>query len=273
MTRAADRLIVGGCKPGNRNNDAASSPGTTWSSKGLPVRGCTRRRSKPPPARSSVFAGRGADSTRPAPALPDGRANRRLPRLAARTAPRRSAAQPRCCALGYRHEEHHGVRTARIRSISAPAPCSAARWCIACCNRCRKSRANAARDAALRYLARNATDWSEAERDALARQVLALLDDARFAPVFAAGSRAEVAIVGRLARPGGPALVSGQIDRLVVTPSEVLIVDYKTGPAPPPAPAEAPPAYIRQLALYRAVLEKLYPRIARPCSAALDGDA
>jgi ATP-dependent helicase/nuclease subunit A len=92
--------------------------------------------------------------------------------------------------------------------------------------------------------------------------VLALIGDARFGHVFGPGSRAEVSIVGRLQRPGRlPALVSGQIDRLVVTPSEVLIVDYKTNHAPPRLPAEAPGAYVRQLALYRAVLQKLYPQL------------
>ena len=95
-----------------------------------------------------------------------------------------------------------------------------------------------------------------------------MIADARFAPVFAPGSRAEVSIVGRLDRPGGqPALVSGQIDRLVVTESEVLIVDFKTNHAPPSQPAEAPRGYVRQLALYRAVLAKLYPQ--RPVRAAL----
>ena len=78
--------------------------------------------------------------------------------------------------------------------------------------------------------------------------------------MFAPGSRAEVSIVGRLDRPGGrPALVSGQIDRLVVTESEVLIVDYKTNHAPPSQPAEAPSGYVRQLALYRAVLPGFIP--------------
>src|SRR6266850_4867773 len=81
-------------------------------------------------------------------------------------------------------------------------------------------------------------------------------------PVFAPGSRAEVSIVGRVDGPGGrPALVSGQIDRLVVTDSEVLIVDFKTNHAPPRQPAEAPRGYVRQLALYRAVLAKLYPQL------------
>jgi ATP-dependent helicase/nuclease subunit A len=124
------------------------------------------------------------------------------------------------------------------------------------------------RDAATGYLARNADGWSEGERKALAEEVLAVITDVRFGPVFASGSRAEVSIVGRLERPARPpTLVSGQIDRLVVTPAEVLIVDFKTNHAPPSRVAEAPAAYVRQLALYRAVLAKLYPE--RPVRAAL----
>src|SRR5262249_30001734 len=111
-------------------------------------------------------------------------------------------------------------------------------------------------DLAINYLARNAATWTEAERESLAEKVLALISEERFAPVFAPGSRAEVPIVGRL----DGRLVSGQIDRLVVTPAEILIVDYKTNHAPPVAAAEAPPGYVRQLALYRAVLGKLYPQ-------------
>jgi ATP-dependent helicase/nuclease subunit A len=115
--------------------------------------------------------------------------------------------------------------------------------------------------AALHYLARNADEWTEEERETLAARVLSLIGDISFASLFAPGSRAEVSIAGRLDRPGRtPALVSGQIDRLVVTPAEVLIVDYKTNHAPPRNLTEAPVAYIRQLALYRAVLEKLYPQ-------------
>ena len=127
------------------------------------------------------------------------------------------------------------------------------------------------REAALAYLARNADGWSEEERQALAESTLALIADTRFAPVFAPGSRAEVSIVGRLERPAGrPALVSGQIDRLVVTESEVLIVDFKTNHAPPGRPDEAPRGYVRQLALYRAVLGRLYPQLAGSRRAALD---
>ncbi|MBQ8101561.1 MAG: double-strand break repair helicase AddA [Afipia sp.] len=126
-------------------------------------------------------------------------------------------------------------------------------------------REGAARD----FLQRNAQQWfTDDERTALARQVTALIATPAFAPLFAEGSRAEVSIAGRVARRGRPpARVSGQIDRLVVTPDEVLIVDYKTNHAPPQAAAEAPQAYVRQLALYRDVLQRLYP--GRPVRCAL----
>ncbi|HEY5963293.1 MAG TPA: PD-(D/E)XK nuclease family protein, partial [Xanthobacteraceae bacterium] len=72
------------------------------------------------------------------------------------------------------------------------------------------------------------------------------------------GSRAEVSIAGRLR--GRP--VAGQVDRLVVTPDEVLIADYKSNRPPPNSLDEALEkygSYVKQLALYRDVLKRLYP--------------
>jgi ATP-dependent helicase/nuclease subunit A len=87
-------------------------------------------------------------------------------------------------------------------------------------------------------------------------QVGRVLDDPRFAPLFQPGSRAEVPIVGRL--QGGRLAVSGHVDRLVVTGNSILIADYKTN-SPAPRRLEDVPAYVAQLALYRAVLRELYP--------------
>lgn len=117
--------------------------------------------------------------------------------------------------------------------------------------------------AARNYLARHAKDFSAAEQDALVTKVLALFADKRFAELFAPDSRAEVAIAGRL--EGHP--ISGQIDRLVIGSKAVLIADYKTNNPAPRRLEEVPEAYVKQLALYRAVLEKLYPD--RPVRAAL----
>jgi ATP-dependent helicase/nuclease subunit A len=105
------------------------------------------------------------------------------------------------------------------------------------------------------------------EHDDLIAQALSLLADVRFQPLFGPGSRAEAPIVGRLTAATGPLLVSGQIDRLVATADAVLIADYKTDQPAPRSVSEVPKTYLRQLALYRAVLAKLYTD--RPIRAAL----
>jgi ATP-dependent helicase/nuclease subunit A len=124
--------------------------------------------------------------------------------------------------------------------------------------------------AARRYLQRNGEGFSAAEQDAMAAQVRAVLDTPRFAPVFAPGSRSEVSIVGDVALAGGVVRrVSGQVDRLAVTPEAVLIADFKTDR---PAPRIAPAGYVAQLALYRAVLARLYPdRAVRAALVFTDG--
>jgi ATP-dependent helicase/nuclease subunit A len=123
-------------------------------------------------------------------------------------------------------------------------------------------------EAARRYLARAGGAFAAEEQAVFLASAQRLLDDARFAALFAPGSRAEVPIVGRLARPGRtPLAVSGQIDRLAVSAAQVLIADYKSNRPAPRTLAEVPAAYVRQLALYRAVVARLYPD--RPVRAVL----
>jgi ATP-dependent helicase/nuclease subunit A len=107
----------------------------------------------------------------------------------------------------------------------------------------------------------------EIDRTALLDEILAILDDPVFSPLFAPASRAEVDIAGRVRRDDGKAMVSGRIDRLAVTAERVFIVDYKTNRPPARQLADVPPIYIAQLALYRQVLARLYPD--RPVTAAL----
>ena len=124
------------------------------------------------------------------------------------------------------------------------------------------------KDTAERYLDRTTKDLSSAERTEIARQVFAILDAPDFTEVFASGSRAEVPIVGRIARADGNAVaIAGQVDRLIVTDDAVLIADYKTDSAVPRRLDEVPPPYLAQVALYRAVISSIYPD--KPVRAAL----
>jgi ATP-dependent helicase/nuclease subunit A len=109
------------------------------------------------------------------------------------------------------------------------------------------------------FLGRRGQDLPDEERRRIASEVLGLLGDARFAPLFLPGSCAEVSIVGKVDIGGESYRVSGQVDRLAVTPDAVLIADFKTNRPAPRRFAEVPPGYPAQLALYRAVLAKLYP--------------
>lgn len=54
-------------------------------------------------------------------------------------------------------------------------------------------------------------------------------------------------------------IVSGRIDRLIVEPGRVVIVDFKTNRPAAACPAEVPEIYRRQLAAYRSLLERIYP--------------
>jgi ATP-dependent helicase/nuclease subunit A len=113
-------------------------------------------------------------------------------------------------------------------------------------------------DAAAHYLA-NAKEFSADERAGLAQHALAILADKSFAEIFATGSRAEVPIVGRIARAGqSPIAVAGQVDRLAVSSDTVLIADYKTDRTVP-ARLDAAHPYVTQVALYRAVLAQAFP--------------
>jgi len=114
-------------------------------------------------------------------------------------------------------------------------------------------------DAAERYLAKGAADFSGAERAEIVREVLAILNDASFAPLFGTGSRAELPIVGHVPGIGGePLPVSGQVDRLAILDGAVLIADYKSDRVVP-SDLGAVQGYVAQLGLYRSVLSQLYP--------------
>jgi ATP-dependent helicase/nuclease subunit A len=118
-----------------------------------------------------------------------------------------------------------------------------------------------------RFLGQPAHGLSAGEIDSWTAEALSVTEGESYRALFAAGSRAEVPLIGTVKTPRGTFTVSGQIDRLAVTDREVLIVDYKTNRPPPAQAADVPLAYRRQLALYRALLCGIYP--GRPVRAFL----
>ena len=108
------------------------------------------------------------------------------------------------------------------------------------------------------YLARPGHGFAEALQNEIAGEVMALFDDPTLSILFGPNSQAEVPIVGTIDTPAGPRVVSGQIDRLVDTGSEILIIDYKTNRPAPTDPANVPEIYLRQMATYRAALQNIF---------------
>ena len=120
--------------------------------------------------------------------------------------------------------------------------------------------------AAARLLSRE-RDLNDDQRAEMIAAAFSVLDDSRFAPVFAPGSRAEVALAGGAPELPAGVRISGRMDRLVITPERVLVIDFKTNRPAPARVEDADPAYVLQLAAYVAVLRRVYPD--RPVEAAL----
>ncbi len=113
-----------------------------------------------------------------------------------------------------------------------------------------------------RLLARLAPGLDQEALDAIAAEVFAILDDHRFRDLFGPASRAEAPLIGVI----GDVVVSGQVDRLVVGAETVMVIDYKTNRPPPRNEAEVAPAYVAQMAAYRAGLAQIYPDKTITCA-------
>jgi ATP-dependent helicase/nuclease subunit A len=118
--------------------------------------------------------------------------------------------------------------------------------------------APAERSQGARALLARERDLTEAQRAEMTDAAMAVLENARFAEVFGPGSRAEVGIAGSAAALPAGLKISGRIDRLVVLPDRVLVADFKTNRPSPDRIEDADPAYLRQMAVYAAVLGEVF---------------
>ncbi|MBT6910464.1 MAG: hypothetical protein HOA21_04860 [Rhodospirillaceae bacterium] len=116
--------------------------------------------------------------------------------------------------------------------------------------------------AAARYLALPAHVLEPGRQAEILAETMAVLQDPDFAAIFGPGSRAEVPLTALLSGR----VVSGQVDRLLLTDSQILVIDYKTNRPPPRRPEDVEVAYLRQLASYRAALTAIYPEKSVRCA-------
>ncbi len=100
-------------------------------------------------------------------------------------------------------------------------------------------------------------------RAALIADALRVIDDPQFAHVFSADALAEAPVAGVI----DGVVIAGTVDRLLVAQDGVTILDFKTMRRAPSSAAVIPPAHLRQMAAYVAVLSSIFPD--RPVRAAL----
>lgn len=92
-------------------------------------------------------------------------------------------------------------------------------------------------------------------RDPALAEVSRVLASAALAPVFAPGALCEVPITGALAGRQ----FSGTIDRLILGPHEVTLIDFKSNRLVPARAEEVPEGVLRQMGAYADLLAQIYP--------------
>jgi ATP-dependent helicase/nuclease subunit A len=110
-------------------------------------------------------------------------------------------------------------------------------------------------EAAERWLLGTGGQADPAVRAELVELVCAVIGDARFADVFAPDALAEAP----LAAVVNGQVVAGKVDRLHVSDTRVLVVDFKTNRRAPASLSAAPESHLKQMAAYAAALQEIFP--------------
>lgn len=91
-------------------------------------------------------------------------------------------------------------------------------------------------------------------RSALIEDALRIIDDPKFEAIFDPGTLAEAPLAGVV----NGVVVAGTVDRLLITPDAVMVVDFKTARRIPSTAAAIPESHLRQMAAYVAVLSNIF---------------
>jgi ATP-dependent helicase/nuclease subunit A len=247
LTRAADRLIVSGVMPKARKDGADPRPANSWHVIVEQAMG--------------TIAGAGDDHV----ALrygSDAKATRRasdkvqlpsvdIPDWARRAAPH-EARPPRPRAPS----------SIAIDDDAAPPPSEAMRAAARrgtlihqLLERLVPVDPEARREAAVRWLAQSAGVHDRSLAEEIADQVCAILGDPQFGELFGARSLGEAPLAATL--PDGR-VIAGTVDRLLVEPDRVSVIDFKTGRVPA-TDADVPASHRAQMQAYAEALAVIFP--------------
>jgi ATP-dependent helicase/nuclease subunit A len=108
---------------------------------------------------------------------------------------------------------------------------------------------------ALRWLERSAGIGSPERRREIADTVCAVLSDSRFLAFFGDGSLAEAPLAATLS---DGRVVAGTVDRLLVEPGRVSVIDFKTGRVPD-SEISIPASHRAQMSAYSEALRVIFP--------------
>ncbi len=98
--------------------------------------------------------------------------------------------------------------------------------------------------------------FSEISNRDIIAAVRKIIDNPEWADFFGAEAHAEVPLAALV----GETVITGRVDRLVVSPGLVRVLDFKTGRNMPDKASSLPVATLRQMAHYVAALEIIFPQ-------------
>ncbi len=112
------------------------------------------------------------------------------------------------------------------------------------------------------FLAKNSYKLSKEEQSNIFNEIINIIENEEFAPIFSKNSIAEMPFHGLIEEKVNGELfaVTGIIDRIVITKNNIYIIDYKTNRIPPKNIADIPSQYIKQMQMYKETLKKIYPK-------------
>ena len=108
---------------------------------------------------------------------------------------------------------------------------------------------------AAHFLDRPGHGLAASDRAATLAEVMRLMQHPELRDVFGPDALAEAPIAGRV--NGQP--LAGQVDRMLIRPDRIVVLDYKTNRPPPETVEQVPALYLRQMAAYRALLRQVFP--------------